>query len=119
MKFGILYNEQNPHKGQSDNMLYEILIIFVCMFAALGIVELAVYTFNRLCSSRLPHKFYIVADNFSAEDAEYVIRFLESLIGRGGLGSAICGIRLGKNAQIDRELLLALLEEFPNIEQME
>ncbi len=96
-------------------MLYEILIIFVCMFAALGIVELAVYIFNKLCSSRLPHKFYIVADNFKAEDAEYVIRFLEALIGRSGLESAICGIKLGENAQIDQELLQVLLDEFPNI----
>ncbi len=97
-------------------MLYEILIIFVCMFAALGIVELAVYSFNLMCSSRLPHKFYIVADNFGKDDAEYVIRFLESVIGRSGVHSAICGIKLGENAEIDEELLEALREEFSNIE---
>jgi len=96
-------------------MLYEILIIFVCMFASLGIVELAVYIFNLECSKRLPHKFYILADNFGPDDAEYVIRFLESLISRSGTDSAICGIRLGDNVEIDSELLETLLEEFPNI----
>lgn len=97
-------------------MLYEILIIFVCMFAALGIVELAVYHFNRMCSVRLPHKFYILADNFEAQDAEYVIRFLEGVISRSGLDSAVCGIKLGENARIDEDLLLVLQEEFANIE---
>lgn len=97
-------------------MLYELLIIFVCMFAALGIVELAVYAFNLMCASRLPHKFYIVADDFDNDDAEYVIRFLESVIGRSGVHSAICGIKLGENARIDEELLKTLREEFPNIE---
>lgn len=96
-------------------MLYEILIIFVCMFASLGIVELSVYYFNKICSSRLPHKFYILADNFSADDAEYIIRFLEGLISRSGLESAIEGIRLGNNAVIDEQLLLQLQEEFGNI----
>ena len=96
-------------------MLYELLIIFVCMFAALGIVELAVYLFNRMCASRLPHKFYIVAENVTCEDAEYVLRFLRSLIGRSGLDSAICGIRLGENIEIDDELLQKLTEEFPDI----
>lgn len=96
-------------------MLYDILIIFVCMFAALGIVELAVYIFNKICAARLPHKFYIVADNFQSEDAEYVLRFLEGLIGRSGLESAICGIKLGENAEVDSELLSVLLEEFGNI----
>lgn len=96
-------------------MLYEILIIFVCMFAALGIVELSVYYFNRICSSKLPHKFYILADNFSAEDAEYVIRFLEGTIARSGLESAIEGIRLGENAVISDTLLSELQEEYGNI----
>ena len=97
-------------------MLYEILIIFVCMFAALGIVELSVYHFNRICSTRLPHRFFILADDFEKEDAEYVIRFLESVISRSGLDSAVCGIKLGKNANIDSELLDILKEEFSNID---
>ena len=97
-------------------MLYDLLIIFVCMFAALGIVELAVNIFNRMCAARLPHKFYILAEDFPEEDAEYVIRFLESAISRSGLECSIKGIRLGENAKISTELLEALKEEFPNIE---
>ena len=96
-------------------MLYELLIIFICMFASLGIVELAVYQFNKMCSTKLPHKFYILAEDFSAEDAEYVIRFLEGMISRSGLESAIEGIKLGNNANIDEQLLLQLQEEFGNI----
>ncbi len=96
-------------------MLYEILIIFVCMFAALGITELAVYCFNFMCASRLPHKFYIVADDFGEEDAEYVLRFLENLISGSGLGCAVGGVKLGENAKIEKELLDSLLKEFPDL----
>lgn len=95
--------------------MYDILIILVCMFASLGIVELAIYFFNRNLAKQLPHKFYILADNFGKDDAEYVIRFLEGLISRCGLDSTICGIQLGENIQIDEALLTALTREFPNI----
>lgn len=96
-------------------MLYDLLIILVCMFAALGICELAIYLFNRTVSARLPHRFYILADNFEREDAEYVIRFLEGVISRSGVDSAVCGIKLGENAQVDDELLEHLCTEFGNI----
>ena len=96
-------------------MLYDLLIILVCMFASLGICELAIYLFNRTASGRLPHKFYILADDFGQEDAEYVIRFLEGVISRSGVDSAICGIQLGSNVRIDDELLECLCTEFGNI----
>ena len=97
-------------------MLYDILIILVCMFASLGICELAIYLFNRTASGRLPHRFYILADDFEQNDAEYVIRFLEGVISRSGVDSAVCGIKLGENAQVDDELLECLCKEFGNIE---
>lgn len=96
-------------------MLYDILIIFICMFAALGITELAVYIYEKSCAARLPHKFFILADNFEKNDAEYVIRFLEGVISRSGTDAAICGIKLGENADIDVDLLKNLQKEFKNI----
>ena len=96
-------------------MLYEILIIFVCMFASLGITELTVYIFNTQCSKKLPHKFYILADSLSKENAEYVIRFLEEAIRHSGLDSAVCGIKLGDNADVDEKVLEKLRYEYGNI----
>ena len=96
-------------------MLYDIPLIFIGLFASLGIVELTIYIFNFLCSKRLPDKFYILADNFTQDQAEYVIRFLECLISNSGLDCSICGIKLGENAAISSELLIRLNNEYRNI----
>ncbi len=96
-------------------MLYDILLIFVCLFASLGIVEIAVCVFDKICAKRLPHGFYILADNFTKDSAEYIIRYLEGLILHSGLDHSVKGIRLGENAEIDDELLLRLQEEYRNI----
>ena len=96
-------------------MLYDILIIFVCMFASFGIVELAIYFFDYVCSLKLPGEYYVCADNFSEDDAEYVLRFLEGIISREGAGKAIKGIKLGENARAEKELLEQLRLEFGNI----
>lgn len=96
-------------------MLYDILIIFICMFASLGIVDLAVYIFNCLCARKLPHKFYLLADNFKSGDAEYVIRSLESIISTSGADTVICGIKLGENAELPTELYKKLNNEYRNI----
>ena len=85
------------------------------MFAAYGITELAVYYFNRICAAKLPHRFCILADNFEKEDAEYVLRFLESMIRKHGLEYAVCGIKLGENAEVEKETLEALCNEYGNI----
>ncbi len=96
-------------------MLYDILLIFICLFASLGIVELTIYIFNLLCSKKLHDKFYILADNFTEDEAEYVIRFLESLISNSGLDCSVCGIKLGENTEISPELLHRLKLEYRNI----
>lgn len=96
-------------------MLYDILLIFVCLFAALGIVELAVYIFNSACARKMKCKFYILADDFDESEAEYAIRFLENLIAHSGIDCLVCGIKLGENAKISPELLHSLNIEYRNI----
>lgn len=86
-------------------MLYEILLIFICLFAALGIVDLAVYIFNRSCIKRLPpHRLYIMLDDFEESDAEYLAGFLVEYFLRCGDYPPIDGIIIGDAADPDGEL---------------
>ncbi len=98
-------------------MLYEIILIFICLFAALGMVDLALYIFNKICTRRLPgHRLYIFVDDFKGENAEYLLRFLEEYIVRDKTELDICGLLLGKNAEVDDELLSHLKNKYRNID---
>ncbi len=86
-------------------MLYEIFLIFICLFAALGIVDIAVYFFNKICIKRLPpHSLYILIDDFEKSDAERIVRFTAEHFLRQSDGLSVKGIIIGENADLDEEL---------------
>lgn len=97
-------------------MLYEILLIFICLFASLGIVDLSVYIFNRICIKRLPpHRLYITIDDFEKSDAERIVHFITEYYLRGGDCPPIDGIIIGDTADPDgklREQLRARYKDF-------
>lgn len=86
-------------------MLYEITLIFICLFAALGIADLAVYIFNRLCIKRLPpHRLYITIDGFEKSDAERIAHFITEYYLRCGDCPTVNGIIISEDADPDGEL---------------
>ena len=99
-------------------MLYEILLIILCMFAALGLAELAISIFNYKCSKRLPHKFYITVTDIKTEQAEFVLRYLEELLLVSGADAAINEIVLEDSVEIEESVLEALQRQFGNIKRI-
>lgn len=98
-------------------MLYEILIIIICMFAALGMAFLAISIFNCKCAKRLPRKFSLLVNGVKGEQAEYIIRYLEELLWVSGADAAINEIILGNDTEIEKDLLERLSREFGNIKK--
>ena len=100
-------------------MLYEILLIILCMFAALGFSELIIAIFNYKCAKRLPHKFKITVTDIDKEQAEFVIRYLEELLFVSGADAAIDEIVLGEGADIDDSMFEVLQKQFGNIRRQQ
>ena len=94
----------------------DVFFVILCFFAALGIVDAAVYLFDRICSSRLAHPFRILVEDCpDAEDAEYAVRFLEGVVGRTSLEKALCGLVIGENVALSENAKRALEREYGNI----
>ena len=99
-------------------MLREILMVMLCFFAVLGIVDAATYLFERICSARLGVSLGIFVPECRAENAEYTLRFVEGILAREGLSKAVGTVYLGENVKIDPETLLRLEGEFGNIRRL-
>ena len=96
-------------------MFYDIILILICMFAALGIVFF-ISELNFLFSNKkYKYKFYLLCRDIPKEEAEYAIRYAEKVI-LSRLGGVGCGIKLGENVQIDKNVLEILKREYRNIE---
>lgn len=94
----------------------DVFYLFLCFFAALGIVDAAAYLFDRLCAARLPHAFRILVEDCPDEDgARYAVRFLEGVVGRTSLEKALCGVVIGKNVALSDSEKRDLEREFGNI----
>ncbi len=98
-------------------MLYEIALIFISMLAAVGISELMLYFFGRVFARGLSHRFCILVEDLREDEAEAVIRQLESLISLSVLDGTICEIRLGKNVEASSEAVERLQREYGNIKK--
>lgn len=95
-------------------MLYDIIIVLICMFAAMGVVFLILELGLMFSASKHGYKFYILCENISEEEAEYAIRYIENVI-ISRLGGVACGIKLGENVEINPKVLKALKQEYRNI----
>ncbi len=96
-------------------MLYDIITVFICMFAAMGVVFFILELSLLLSNKKHGYKFYILCENLSGKEAEYAIRYIENII-LSRLGGVGCGIKLGENVEIDKAVLEALKREYRNIE---
>lgn len=99
-------------------MLCEILMVMLCFFAVLGIVDAATYLFDRVCSARLGISLGVLVPECSAGNAEYTLRYVEGVLAREGLPKAVDTVYLGKDVKIDPEILARLEGEFGNIRRL-
>ncbi len=99
-------------------MLEDILIIMLCLFASLGVITFCLTLWDRLLRRKIPAKFYLVAENFTAEDTEKVIRCAERLLLHSKEGVFIDEIRIGEGADADTEVVERLAREYKNIVMM-
>lgn len=96
-------------------MLYDIITVLICMFAAMGVVFFILELGLLLSNKKYGYKFYILCENLSEKEAEFAIRYVENII-LSRLGGIACGIKLGENVEVDTEVLEALKKEYRNIE---
>lgn len=96
-------------------VLYEIFLIFICMFAAIGIVEVVLCVFTWCLVKKSQYKCDILLEDVSKADAETTIRLLETLIFASGIDCAVGGIRLGENVDVSSDVLRRLEREYGNI----
>ena len=100
-------------------MLCETAMIFISMLAAIGICELAICIYCAIFSKRLRGRMHIVVDNLDENDAERVIRGLETVLALTGLCGFAFKIRLSESVRLDEGVLERLKREYGNIEEEE